>query len=78
MGFGVARGWGSSTRAAWLRDAARVFEANPQIKAVSYFESDPDGNPPNQQFRLSDDPPAGAAFRALARNPYFNPRARRR
>jgi hypothetical protein len=71
--FGVARAWGSAGRAAWLRDAARLFKANPQIKAVSYFESDPDGNGPKGQFRLSDDPPAMAAFTELSQDRYFNP-----
>jgi hypothetical protein len=72
--FGVARAWGSQSRAAWLADAERTFKANPQIKAVSYFESDPDGNKPNQQFRLADDPPAFRAFRQLTADPYFAPR----
>jgi hypothetical protein len=72
--FGVAREWGSAARAAWLRDAAVLFKANPQIKAVSYFESDPEGNTgPKQQFRLADDPAAFAEFRKLARDPYFRP-----
>jgi hypothetical protein len=69
--FGVSREWGAAKRAQWLRDAARVFKANPQIRAVSYFESDPDGNPPTLQFKLSDDPEAFAALRALYRDPYF-------
>jgi hypothetical protein len=72
--FGVARAWGSAQRAAWLRDAARTIKANPQVKAVSYFESDPDGNGVTQQFRLSDDAPAFRAFVELTRDPYFNPR----
>lgn len=72
--FGVARAWGPAGRAEWLRDAARLFKANPQIKAVSYFESNPDGNGPTQQFRLSDDPTAFAAFAELTRDPYFNRR----
>ena len=71
--FGVARAWGSSGRAAWLRDATRTFKANPQIKAIAYFESDPDGNGPNKQFRLSGDKPAFGAFRRMATDPYFNP-----
>jgi hypothetical protein len=73
--FGVARVWGAQ-RAPWLRNASAVFQANPQIKAVLYFESDPDGNGANQQFRLADDPDALAAFTALAREPYFNQVAR--
>ena len=75
--FGVARAWGSAQRAAWLRDAARTIKANPQVKAVSYFESDPDGNGGKQQFRLSDDAPAFDAFVELTRDPYFNPGCRR-
>lgn len=71
--FGVAKAWGSTGRAAWLRDAERTFKANPQIKAVVYFESNPDGNGPTQQFRLTDDTPAFTAFRHLTRDPYFNP-----
>jgi hypothetical protein len=52
-----------------------VFKANTQIRAVLYFESDPDNGDgtAQQQFRLSDDPPALAALTALAREPYFNP-----
>jgi hypothetical protein len=71
--FGVAKAWGSAGRAAWLRDAERTFKANRQIKAVTYFESDPDGNGPKQQFQLTGDRPAFAAFRSLTRDPYFNP-----
>jgi hypothetical protein len=74
--FGVARAWGPEQRAAWLRHAALVFQANPQIRAVLYFESNPDGNGELQQFRLSDDPKALAAFAEVARQPYFNPRRR--
>lgn len=71
--FGVARAWGSASRAAWLRDAARTVKANRQVKAVSYFESDPDGNGATGQFRLADDAPAFAAFAELTGDPYFNP-----
>ncbi|GLY01052.1 glycosyl hydrolase [Actinoplanes sp. NBRC 101535] len=71
--FGVAKAWGSANRAAWLRDAERTFKANQQIKAVAYFESDPEGNGPNQQFQLSGDKAAFGAFHSLVRDPYFNP-----
>jgi hypothetical protein len=74
--FGVARAWGTGPRIAWLRDAALVFKANPQIRAVLYFDSDPDNGDgsPRQEFGVSDDPPVLAAFGELAREPYFNPR----
>jgi hypothetical protein len=71
--FGVARAWGSEGRAAWLRDAERTFKANQQIKAVAYFESDPEGNGPKQQFQLTGDTAAFNAFARLTRDPYFNP-----
>jgi hypothetical protein len=71
--FGVAKSWGSAGRAAWLADAARTFKANPQIKAVAYFESDPEGNAPNKQFQLAGDKQAFKAFHRLVKDPYFNP-----
>jgi hypothetical protein len=71
--FGVAKAWGSASRAAWLTDAERTFKANKQIKAVVYFESDPAGNGPKQQFQLTGDEPAFQAFAQLTRDPYFNP-----
>ena len=71
--FGVAKAWGSAGRAEWLRDAARTFKANPQIKAIAYFESDPDGNGPTKQFQLSGDKRAFQAFHRMVRDPYFNP-----
>ncbi|GAA4923129.1 glycosyl hydrolase [Actinoplanes utahensis] len=70
--FGVARAWGSAARAAWLKDAERTFKANRQIKAVAYFESNPEGNSPNQQFRLIGDDRAFKQFLRLAKDPYFN------
>ena len=49
--------------------------ASPPERVVAYFESDPEGNGPKQQFRLSDDPAAYKEFIGLTRDPYFNPRA---
>jgi hypothetical protein len=71
--FGVAKAWGSAGRAAWLADAERTFKANTQIKAVTYFESDPDGNGPTKQFQLTGDRAAFKAFHSLVKDPYFNP-----
>lgn len=71
--FGVAKAWGSAGRAAWLKDASRTFKANPQIKAIAYFESDPEGNGPTKQFQLTGDKAAFKAFHALVKDPYFNP-----
>jgi hypothetical protein len=71
--FGVAKAWGSAARAAWLKNAYRTFKANPQIKGIAYFESDPEGNGPKQQFRLTGDRAAFRAFAAMTKDPYFNP-----
>ncbi|MBL7256936.1 glycosyl hydrolase [Paractinoplanes lichenicola] len=71
--FGVAKAWGSAGRAAWLKDARRTFKANPQIKAIAYFESDPEGNGPTKQFQLTGDKPAFKEFHQMAKDPYFTP-----
>jgi hypothetical protein len=73
--FGVARTWGTEQRAAWLHDASATFKANPQIRAVVYFESDPiDNKGPTQQFQVSDDATVLSAFRAsLAQDPHYTP-----
>jgi hypothetical protein len=73
--FGVSRAWSSAQRAAWLQNAAQVVKANPQIRAVSYFESDPEDNPQTLLFAVSDDPKALGALRSVYRDPYFNPSA---
>ncbi len=64
--FGVAREWGPARREEWIRDATRVFKANPQIRAVAYFDSDPDDNPRTLHFKISDDEPAFDAFKDMA------------
>ncbi len=71
--YGVAKTWGTSARSRWLRDAVRTFKANPQIKAVAYFESDPERNGPQQHFALADDKGAYLTYRRLMRDPYFHP-----
>jgi hypothetical protein len=71
--FGVAESWGSASRVAWLQAAAADFQVNPQIKAVSYFDSNPDGSPPTQRFQLAGDRPLTSAFTAMARSSYFDP-----
>lgn len=72
--YGVSRAWGSARRSTWLRDANVVFRTNRQIKAVLYFESNPDDRTESGEFRLSDDPPALKAFVETAADPWFNPR----
>lgn len=69
--YGVSRAWTAAQRAAWLRDAATVFRRNTQIKAVLYFESNPDHRTPAGEFALRPDPAPLAAFREAARHPHF-------
>lgn len=71
--YGVARGWSGLERRDWLDGATDVFRDNRQIKAVLYFESNPDERTELGEFALSDDPAALAAFRRLAQDAYFNP-----
>lgn len=71
--FGVARSWGSRIRAGWLSDGLAFVRTWPQIKAVSYFESNPDDTPPTQQFRLADDAVAFDAYRKAVGPAYFAP-----
>ena len=62
--FGVSREWDSAQPgASGCATRPGSFKANPQIRAVSYFESDPDENPPTLQFKVGDDPPAFEALR---------------
>ncbi len=70
--YGVARQYPSAQRAAWIRNGTAVFKANPQVKAVLYFESDPEDRKPSGRFSIADDPEALAAFAEMARDPYFN------
>jgi hypothetical protein len=72
--YGVARAWPSAKRAAWIGDAARVFRANPQIKAALYFESNPEDRTERGEFALSQDQPALAAFIETAHDPHFHTR----
>jgi beta-mannanase len=72
--FGVSGAYGGRSRAAWLTSAAIEVRDNPQIKAVCYFDSDPDGAPATLSFSLPPGSTELAAFTAMARTPYFNPR----
>jgi hypothetical protein len=71
--FGVAGVYDGTDRAAWLATAATEFQANPQIKAVCYFDSDPDRSPPTLRFSLPPGSTELTAFATMARAPYFNP-----
>ena len=74
--FGVPVAYGNQQRAQWLHAAQRVVTADRQIKALLYFDADPPGQGPEGRYSLGGDAAALAVFRAIARQPYFNPAAR--
>lgn len=69
--YGVSRAWTAAQRAGWLHDALRVFRANTQIKAVLYFESNPDNRTPAGRFALRPDQGPFRAFHTTAHDPWF-------
>ncbi|GAA1617424.1 glycoside hydrolase family 26 protein [Catellatospora bangladeshensis] len=71
--YGVSRAWTAPQRADWLSAAHHVFRTNTQIKAVLYFESNPDNRTPAGEFALRPDPTPFAAFHTTAHDPWFNP-----
>ena len=71
--FGVPVSYGDQQRARWLRAAQKVVLANTQIKALLYYDSNPAGQGPKGSYALGGDAAALAVFRAIARQPYFNP-----
>ncbi len=71
--FGVSVSWGGQARADWFAAATRALSANPLVKAVSYFDSDPAGNGPNKQYHLAGDPVALTGFAAMANDPSIHP-----
>ena len=71
--FGVPESDGASQRAQWLRAAQQAVQADPQIKALLYFDANPAGQGPQGSYSLTGDPAALSAFRAIAAQPYFHP-----
>jgi len=74
--YGVPQSYSAAQRARWLRAAAQAVRADPQIKALVYFDGDPAGRQPNGRYSLTGDLSAIQAFRAIGRMPYFNPLGR--
>jgi hypothetical protein len=75
--FGVPRSNASAVRARWLRAAAQAVRANPQIKALVYFDGDPSGHLPIGMYGLDAGTAPLLAFRAIAEERYFRPPLRR-
>jgi hypothetical protein len=72
--YGVPASYGPLRRAQWLRGAAQTVRADPQIKALVYFDSNPAGATPAHGLALDYGTPPMQAFREIANSPYFNPR----
>ena len=71
--FGVPESDGASQRARWLRAAQQAVQADPQIKALLYFDANPAGQGPQGSYSLTGDPAALSALSAIAAQPYFHP-----
>jgi hypothetical protein len=61
---------GGSTKADWIEQFAQWVTRHPAVAAVVWFDTDthPDVM---EKWRIDSDPAALAAYRAMARNPYF-------
>jgi hypothetical protein len=71
--YGVPLSYPPRQRAQWLRASAQTVQADPQIKAVVYFDADPIGSVASDSFGLAGHTPALQEFRAIADSRYFNP-----
>jgi len=71
--FGVPERYGATLRAQWLRAAAATVQADPQIKALVYFDADPAGAGLGNSTALDYGTPPMQEFRKIADSPYFNP-----
>lgn len=72
--FGV-QDRGRGERDVWLREAWTAVRANPQIKAIVYFDAEREGEG-GFDLRLDSSPDAVAVFRDMVLSPYFNPQGR--
>ena len=75
--YGVQQSYGLQQRAQWLHAAAQTVMADPQVKALVYFDSNPVGSVPDDAMALDYGSAPMQAFREIADSPYFNPRGLR-
>jgi hypothetical protein len=73
--FGVPQSYSADNRKTWLQDAASFVKRTPLLKALVYFDYDPAGHPAARTFQLPPGSEALAAFKALAADPWFGPKA---
>lgn len=69
--FAVPETYGKR-RGEWLGAMQREVRANPQIKALVYFEASAADDPAYYHWRIEDDPSAAKGFGDMARSPWFN------
>lgn len=70
--FGVPRSFSPDDRAAWLAGAEATTRADPQVKAVVYFDSGIQSAPAPLDFWLASDAETLGRYRQWARLPYFD------
>lgn len=71
--YGAPRSYGPQARAVWLLDVARMARADPQIKALVYFDGDPPGIALGGRYGLNPGSAPMQAFRQIANEAYFDP-----
>ena len=71
--FGVPHRYSPQQRAQWLRAAAQTVRADPQIKALVYFDANASDAAPAYGMALDYGTAPMRAFREIADSPYFNP-----
>ena len=71
--FGVPVSYGDRQRARGCARPSRSCRPTRQIKALLYYDANPAGQGPQGSYALNGDAAALAVFRAIARQPYFNP-----
>jgi hypothetical protein len=75
--FGVPRRFSPQQRAQWLRGAAQTVRADPQVKALVYFDANEFGATLANGMFLDSGTAPMQAFRQIADSPYFNPHSLR-
>ncbi|HEX3823811.1 MAG TPA: hypothetical protein VHV79_05035 [Mycobacteriales bacterium] len=71
--IGVPESYNASKRTGWIDNAADLVKDTPLIKAVVYFDYNPEDHPATRDYRIEPSSPAAGALRSLAADPWFQP-----
>lgn len=74
--FGMKEERGEEIRQQWLRDLRTYVKAQPQIKALVYFNADNRDGDKSYNMDLTTSPGSMMAFREMAQDPYFTVRSK--